>query len=77
MRRRIEAAEQKGFSDGCLQGWKNCENHMMAMIALAKREGAKNARQELLHQMREIEDRAYTEGLRDGGLISGNEKNYG
>ena len=69
MRKRIEAAEQKGFSDGCLQGWRNCEDHMISMIALAKREGEKKARQELLNQMRKAEDKAYSDGLRDAGLI--------
>ena len=71
-RKQIEAARKKGYADGCLQGWKNCEDHMISLIAIAKREGAKGARLELLDKMRKAEDKAYSDGLRDAGLILNN-----
>lgn len=64
------ARERKaGYEQGCLAGWRNAEDHTIELIAIAKREGEKGARLELLAKMRTVEDKAYTDGLRDAGLI--------
>ena len=62
-KRELEAATKRGFEEGCLTGYRNCESAIPALIALAKREERQKAREDIHEEMLEREDRAYAQGL--------------
>jgi hypothetical protein len=65
----LDKAYKAGYGNGCLNGYRQCEDKTTDIIAICRRDAARGARLEMLAEMLEREDKAYADGLRDAGLM--------
>lgn len=66
----IDKAYRSGYADGCVSGYRRCEDKTVELISICKREAERGTRLKMLSEMLDREDKAYTAGLKDAGLIN-------
>ena len=67
---KLKRAWQHGYDQGCIDGWRNAEDAIDTWKVIVKRNAEREAKLAVEDEMREREDKAYTDGLRDSNLLS-------
>jgi len=67
---KLKRAWQRGYDQGCIDGWRNAEKSIDTWKVIVKRNAEREAKLAVEDEMRQREDKAYTDGLRDSNLLS-------
>jgi len=64
--KRFEKLKKRAYENGCLDGYARCEKHSMEAMRSIRHGGYLEGVKATTEKFRDLEDKAYAEGLRDG-----------
>lgn len=66
----VARAERIKYEEGCMDGYRRCEENMAALMQICKRDAARGERMKMMQNMIEREEKAYADGMEHQKILA-------